>query len=223
LLNEKLQKDVVINVKNGKIEGFSKDFVDMKKLMNNLIDGERIDSFTNPATHVNQWRYRSTDGRSYNCEFWFNYGSLTGDTLLRQFNQVVMHCESVGSIVLGMVCDAGGNNARLFKLLRGREVLNEGAWLDEEMVRTENPYDPTRYIYMYHCSTHDLKAMRNALFISWTVKGKKGEGKKKFRDVDDTPIGKDVVYNSFVRDQERKARGCKAMSDVQESTVNLTR
>jgi hypothetical protein len=134
-----------------------------------------------------------------------------------------MHCESVGSIVLGMVCDAGGNNARLFKLLRGREVLNEGAWLDEEMVRTENPYDPTRYIYMYHCSTHDLKAMRNALFISWTVKGKKGEGKKKFRDVDDTPIGKDVVYNSFVRDQERKARGCKAMSDVQESTVNLTR
>lgn len=215
----KLQKDIVINVKNGKIVGFTQDSVDMKKIINNLIDGKEIESFDKPATYVNQWLYRSINGRTYRCEFFYNDGSLTGDTLLKQFNQVVIRCELAGSIVLGMVCDAGGNNARLFKLLRGRAVLGEESWLDEELVCVENPYDPSRHICLFHCSTHDLKAMRNALFTSWAGPN----GKKEFLDVDGTPISKEIIYNCMMRDKDRLGRLHKDHSDIKSSTYYLNR
>ena len=44
------------------------------------------------------------------CGFFCNNGSLTGDTLLRQFDQVTIGCESIGSQVHGLVLDASGNN-----------------------------------------------------------------------------------------------------------------
>ena len=169
----KLQKDVLINVKNGKIIGFSNDFVDMKKIVKNLLDEDEIESYAKPATHVNQWRYRAVDGRSFVCEFWYNHGELTGKGLLRQFNQVVMRCEEMGSIVLGMVCDAGGSNAGLFTQLREKAVLEEGGWVSLDMVRTKNPWEPSRFVYLFHCATHDLKAMRNAFFTSWVKNGKR--------------------------------------------------
>ena len=61
-----------------------------KKILLNLLEEEKLDSLCEPAKHVNQWRYRSVNGRSFNCEFWFNGGSLSGDGLLEQFNQVVI-------------------------------------------------------------------------------------------------------------------------------------
>ena len=85
--------------------------------------------------------------------------------------------------VLGMVCDAGSNNSRLFRKLRGNSALPNGSWLSVEYVRTENPFkkekdDPPRYIYFVHCTTHGMKAVRNQLFTSW------GEGKKAFLTAD---------------------------------------
>ena len=127
-----------------------------------------------PGIQVNQWRYPAVDGRSYNCEFWNNAGSLNVDGLLEQFKQVVMRRETVGSRVLSFVCDAGGNNARLMKLLREKIDIPEVGWLPIEVVRTVNPFAPeNRYIYLFHCSTHDLKAMRNALYTSLRKDGKK--------------------------------------------------
>jgi hypothetical protein len=213
----KLQKDVLINVKNGKIVGFSNDFVDMKKIVKNLLDEDEIESYAKPATHVNQWRYRAVDGRSFVCEFWYNHGELTGKGLLRQFNQVVMRCEEMGSIVLGMVCDAGGSNAGLFTKLREKAVLEEGGWVSLDVVRTKNPWEPSRFVYLFHCATHDLKAMRNAFFTSWVK-----NGKRRFLDVDGTPIAKDVIYNCNTRDRARESRGASPQSEVQDSTVYLT-
>ena len=78
--------------------------------------------------------------------------------------QVVMQCETVGSRFLGFVCDAGGNNARLMKLLREKINIQGVGWLPLEVVQTVNPLDPAnRYIYLFHCSTRDLKAMRTML------------------------------------------------------------
>ena len=53
----KLNKDVAINIKTGKIVGFSRDFVDMQKIVKNLLDEDDIESFARPATSVNQWAY----------------------------------------------------------------------------------------------------------------------------------------------------------------------
>ena len=94
-----------------------------------------------------------------------------------QFTEVVMRCKKVGMRVLGMTCDAGSNNSRLFRKLRGNSALPDGSWLPVEYVQTENPFkkekdDPPRYIYLFHCTTHGLKAVRNQLFTSW------GEGRR---------------------------------------------
>ena len=125
------------------------------------------------ATYVNQWRFRSVNGNTHNLEFWYNSGNLKGEDLLQQFHQVVMRCKTVGVRVLGMVCDAGGNNARLYKLLAGHSSLPEGGWLELEYVQVKNPWDIERCICVFYCSTHDLKAMRNALLMSWFLSGKK--------------------------------------------------
>lgn len=163
----KMTKDLVMNVKSNDIIVVTEDFISTKKIVKSWLDlnPDEIEDFNEPATHVNQWRYRSISGHTYNCEFWFNNGKLSGDALLEQFTRVVMNCETIGSRVLGMVCDAGGNNARLMSLLRksGAKFPTE-AWVEEDAVRTVNPYDKYRHIYLFHCATHDLKAMRNALF-----------------------------------------------------------
>ena len=82
---------------------------------------------------MNQWQYQSVKGRLFNCEFWYNSGSLTGNALPDQSNRVVISCEAVGSIViLGFVTDAGGNNARLMELLGGHILLQEGSWTSDK-------------------------------------------------------------------------------------------
>jgi len=217
----KMTKDVIMNVKSNEIIGITKDFLSMKKIIKSWLDDKpgEIEDFNEPATHVNQWRYRSISGRSYNCEFWYNNGMLSGDTLLEQFTRVVMNCESIGSRVMGMVCDGGGNNARLMSLLResGAAFPTE-AWVGEDAVRTKNPYDKSRYIYLFHCATHGLKSMRNALFVSW-IPG----GPREFLCEDGNRIGRAVLDECFARETERRRRGTAPQTNLGEATIHLNR
>ena len=125
-----------------------------------------------------------------------------------------MRCETVGSQVLVFVCDAGGNNARLMSLLRDRLQIPEDSWFPIKMVRTINPCDlENRFIYLFHCSTHILKAMRNALYTS----------KKQFLDENGIRIGKAVVEECFQRDRERELRNKAPLSEVRGTTVILNK
>ena len=75
-----------------------------------------------------------------------------------------MGYEMIGVKILGLACDGGGNNARLFKLLCfGKEPTEGQSWLDEDLVSFANLADPTRWIAMFHCTTHGIKNMQNAL------------------------------------------------------------
>ena len=213
----KLKGDILFNVKSNKMVGFTEDFISTKKVIKNLLDEDKIDNFCGPAKNVNQWRYRSINGRSFNCEFWFNSGHLDGDTLLQQFNQVVIHCEIIGSRVMGFVCDAGGSNAGLMKLLRGRTRIPEGSWLPIDSVRTPNPYDPSRFIYLYHCSTHNMKNMRGALFMSTPG------GKKQFLDVNDNIISKAIIEECRDRDKARQTNNHAPATRVTGITTNLNK
>ena len=115
-------------------------------------------------------------------------GSLKSDELLEQFNQVVIRCETIGFRVLGFVCNPGGPNACLMQLLRRKMELPEGGWLPTDAVRKVNPYDTSRHICLFRCSTHYLKGMRNALFTSW-----QHNGEKQFLDENDVKIGKGII------------------------------
>ena len=60
-----------------------------------------------------------------------------------------MRCETVGARVLGLVCDAGGSNARLYKLLAGHQSLPEGGWLHVDYVQVKKPWDIERVICLF--------------------------------------------------------------------------
>ncbi|KAL7537400.1 hypothetical protein ACHAXR_010211 [Thalassiosira sp. AJA248-18] len=77
----KLKEDVLINVASNQMVGFTEDFICKKKILRNLLDEDELENFCKPATYVNQWRYRAVNGRSYNCEFWYNAGSLDGNQI----------------------------------------------------------------------------------------------------------------------------------------------
>jgi len=118
-----------------------------------------------------------------------------------------------------LVCDAGGNNARLMSLLRESGLLfPTQAWVGEESVRTVNPYDSSRYIYLIHCATHDLKAVRNALFISWVH-----NGAREFLSDDGNRIGKAILEGCYKRDAARLLRGTAPQTTISKDTIVLNR
>ena len=91
----KLQENILFNVFSNRMVGFSKNFIRKKKTIKNMLDKDELELFCEPAKYVNRWCYRSTNGCAFNSEFWFNVGSLVGETLMEQFNQVVIHCGTI--------------------------------------------------------------------------------------------------------------------------------
>ncbi len=152
---------------------------------------------------VNQFRFRSAANHTHTGEFFYNNGSLSGDELLRQIKQVIMGYEMIGVRIIGLSCDGGGNNARLFKLLRfGKSPKDDQCWLDDDLVSFPNPADPTRSIAMFHCTTHGLKNLRNALHSSQQSEHK--QGTKDF-SLHNTSFGWKTVIRSYQRDKKRNS------------------
>ena len=61
------------------------------------------------AKSVQQYRFRSTEGKTINGEFFYNNGSLTADEMLSQLLQVITSFELVGCKIFMVLADAGGN------------------------------------------------------------------------------------------------------------------
>ena len=60
----KLKGDIAMCVHSNQLRGFTKDFADSKKIINSLMESRTYDkSFSEPATYVNQWRYRTINGK----------------------------------------------------------------------------------------------------------------------------------------------------------------
>ncbi|EJK59784.1 hypothetical protein THAOC_19955 [Thalassiosira oceanica] len=191
-----ISQGMVTNSKNNVSRGITNDFFELRRVMSNITDSDTIESMDRPATKVNQWWFRATNGRMFCVMSFFNAGSLSGDVILRQLIAVIMACEAVGSRVFLFACDAGGANQGTFKSLRGNEAIpDDMVWLDDEYIRFINPYDPSRWIYLTHCSTHNLKNMRNR------VKESKADGSKCFLDVNGNIITWDFV-NQIYNDEQ---------------------
>ena len=48
------------------------------------------------AVYANQWRFRSTRGTTHNSNYYYNTGSLDGNTILSQFIDVLTSYELLG-------------------------------------------------------------------------------------------------------------------------------
>ena len=162
------------------------------------------------ATHVNLWKYRSIhDKYTFNADYWFTDGTLNATELHGQYMTVLRYCESTNFRVHGLCTDAGGANAKLFTMLRdvGTSARTDESWLPEDFVSMVHPYGEGRKFFMWFCTTHVLKAMRNQLYTSKAG----GKGKKSF--VFESPIDKpadgivfDVIIEAFKRDNDRDSR-----------------
>jgi hypothetical protein len=121
-----------------------------------------------PALYVNQWRIRTAFNKSANVEFFFNDGSLNGNELLFQLFHVCNQLNNVNIIVLLLMFDAGGSNSRLASLLRHSVELPLALdWLDDSMISFTDPTGCQQTkTAIAHCSTHGLKALRNAFLAS---------------------------------------------------------
>jgi hypothetical protein len=194
----KLKHGVLWNSMTGEAVGLADDMLDLSSVLKRLMSEEG--DAVKPAVYVNQWRYISitadkTEG--WMCGFFFNDGSLTGDTILRQFDYVTLCCESIGAFVYGLVMDAGGNNAKFASRLHDDLKYSEEAeWIDEEFCYTKNIWDPNRRIYFWFCMTHLLKAMRNQLLAS------QPNGSKAFLDKHGNSFGWAFIVklNNYLKD-----------------------
>ena len=121
-----------------------------------------------PAIYVNQWCFRSTYNVIHNAEFFFNTGSLDGNDMLHQLIHVmILSYELIGVQILGLVSDAGGINAGLIRLLRsGQRSKHNQPETNAALASFSNPFDPSRRIAIWLCSTHNLKSIRNQLLAS---------------------------------------------------------
>ena len=142
----KLKHGILWNSRTGEAVGLADDMLDLTSMLKHLFSEE--DNAVKAAVYVNQWRYiaiRADKTEGWMCSFFYNDGSLTGDTLFRQFDHVTLRCESIGSMVYGLVMDAGGNNAKFASRLRnGKTFSDEATWIEEEMCYTKNIFDPER-------------------------------------------------------------------------------
>ena len=120
------------------------------------------------SVYANQWRFRSTKGVVHNADFYYNKGSLDGNEIIRQFIDVVSAYELMGVKIYGIVSDGGGGNTKFFNMISNYKPL-KAKWISKECLSTINPVDPSRKIYIWSCSTHSLKALRNNLFRTWYV------------------------------------------------------
>jgi hypothetical protein len=93
-----------------------------------------------------------------------------------------------------------GVNRGLFKLLRDgvKPVLAGVKRVATEHLTFKNPYDPSRAIAFFNCSTHNLKNVRNALLESDFPRGKR---RFQFQGV---PFGWKHIRETFDRDCERE-------------------
>jgi len=202
----KLTRGVVMNTKSHDTVGISKDFCDLNIIVKNLLDEDEVIKKEEPTVQVLQFCYRSTSGRMYNIMHFFNNGKLPANKILDCLFKVIMCCEAVGSKVFGLVCDAAGANSRLFKYLREKNKLPQDvAWLDEDCVSFENPWDKTRLIYMFHCATHNCKNMRGQNWQS------DDDGPKDFINVHGEHIGKPFFTAAWVRDEMRADAGVQSL------------
>jgi hypothetical protein len=71
----------------------------------------------------------------------------------------------IGIEIYGITSDAGGNNSRLFNLLRNGKRLGHVHWVDNGSVSFRHPCSDHQ-VAMWFCSVHNFKNCRNAVLNS---------------------------------------------------------
>ena len=195
----KFDENVMWHTSTHEASGFSGDFMDLDSVVRGVLSGQNEKE---PAVQVNLWKYRSTDNTTLDCEFFYSGGNLNNADIRKQFLHVVTCLELINCRVFGFSSDGNSVNVTAMKMLSesASGIPEDMEWLDEHYISMVHPLDPTRRIYFWLCTTHQIKSMRNQL---WTSREK---GKRNFHSADDCPFGWDGLWEQYNRDQFRGAK-----------------
>ena len=118
-------------------------------------------------------------------------------------------------VVVGLTLDAGGNNAKFVKYLLGQNNNLECGWLHKCWFRNVFLNMESK-IFVWFCSTHNLKSMRNQL------KASSGSEKatRHFHDVENTYFGWSGVVNQWNDELIRMKRNNLRLTDLSIDAVN---
>jgi hypothetical protein len=195
----KLDENVIWHTKTHEVVGFAGDFESLDNVVRNILSGN---THKQPAVEVNQWKYRAINGGgvSFECEFFYNGGNLSNADLRRQFLQVTSCLELINCQVWGWVADGASKNVTAMKIIsemNGATLVPAEGWVAEEYISLIHPIDPTRRLFLWLCSTHQLKSIRNQLWTS------RNSGKRSFVSADGYPFGWDLLKEQLDRDKTR--------------------
>ena len=202
---------------NQEVIDFLKD--DFNKLEGNSPSGEG----ENLVKQVNQFVFRDIYGQSKRLEFHYNSGSLSGNEILRQGLRALCALAYIKIAPLQWLQDAGGNNARAFRLLRcmtngtGNANLDDENWLDLEMVQFSNLAHPDKMtMTASNCSVHNGKASNNSFHSS------NPNSKRALMDEDGNQISHNALVEQLAREKDREDAGAIRLTDLTQSSVALT-
>ena len=165
----KLKNGIAYNVNTNEITGFveegfnTKDMFNMIFVFNGKYNSKKEESNTN--IYVNQWRFRSLRGKVHNGDFFYNCGSLDGNEVMCQLTIVLWAYQSLGIDIFGLCSDSGGGNRKFIRILQDHGDVLE---IQDNMDITSfiNPINNKKRIYVWACSTHCVKPIRNNLYKS---------------------------------------------------------
>jgi hypothetical protein len=118
------------------------------------------------AAYVNQWKVVTEDlGNGYALEFFASSVPVNASALASQLRHVMLLC-SIHSIHIRALCaDSNSTNRKLFDLLCEREYNPNNGFLEDDDTFFPHPCTGKK-VYVFNCSVHVMKAVRNNLFAA---------------------------------------------------------
>jgi hypothetical protein len=224
----KLVEGLFWNTRTHTISGFAEKTNDFSTVLQDLEDsdtgggGEK----SHLAAYVNQWKVvTERTNKGYILDFFASSTPATSSMLAVQLHHVLQMTSLFNVHIRAICADSNATNRKLFDQLCNREYHVDTPFLTDEETYFLNPCNGDK-IYVYNCSVHMLKAIRNNVFNSRTefinpTKGKKKTGKELKFGESFAGFGWDLIENLFHEDQVREKNGLTPIARLSKDIVYL--
>jgi hypothetical protein len=151
----KLQSGIVYNSKDHSLHGFEDNEISFDKICKIFESGNASpDKAVTTSMNLFYIKHETSGFRSTLDRFLMAKG-CSGSQLRSQTLSVIKNLETMNWSPRLAICDAGGGNAKLYRLIKQEKIgMKHSAWLHEGDCRIINPCNRDNHIYLTHCMTH---------------------------------------------------------------------
>ena len=151
----KLQSGIVFNATDHTLHGFIDNELSFVKVCE-IFEAGNATPDKAVATSMNLFYLKDeTSGFRTTLDRFLMEKGCSGSQLRSQILSVITNLETINWSTRLVICDAGGGNAKLYRLLKKeKNGQKHSAWLEEVDCSIINPCNRDNYIYLCHCMTH---------------------------------------------------------------------